>query len=162
MIKEYKDLIKKTAVYPTEVKNFGIAYTFLGLVGECNELMLELEKFDEGSKDLIIKEAGDVCWYVMAMINELELDAEQIFNMPESLQTEVEPITLAECIKKYYRDNKTIDKELFTEVLSNVVISLKVVIDDVDSNIEEVIKLNTEKLLRRREQNTLHGDGSER
>ena len=43
-IEEYKEIIKKTSVYPETVDNFALAYGYIGLLDELNELSKESQK----------------------------------------------------------------------------------------------------------------------
>lgn len=94
-IKEYQGIIKKTAVYPKEI---GLAYCAMGLTGEAGEVADKIKKLyrdrvfhsqtqtwkqiiiDDNKKD-IVKELGDVLWYITAMANELGISLEEIMEM---------------------------------------------------------------------------------
>lgn len=74
---EYQNLAKTTAIYP---KERGLEYVVLGLVGEAGELANKVKKVirDDGGvlsedkrKDLL-KEAGDVTWYLASLFTELK------------------------------------------------------------------------------------------
>jgi NTP pyrophosphatase (non-canonical NTP hydrolase) len=106
-IKEYQEIIKKTAVYP---KNKALEYCTMGLCGESGEVAEKMKKLfrdqngkvtDQFKKD-VKKELGDVIWYVTALSNELGF------------------------------------------------------------SLEEVLDANYEKLIKRRQTNTLHGNGDDR
>ncbi|MEM4710656.1 MAG: nucleoside triphosphate pyrophosphohydrolase family protein [Candidatus Woesearchaeota archaeon] len=106
-LKEYSKIIKQTAIYPKEI---GLIYCTLGLCGEAGEVSEKVKKIyrdnngiiNDETKRLLIKELGDVLWYITAASNEL------------------------------------------------------------GSSLEEVAKINIEKLLARRQTNTLHGNGDDR
>lgn len=99
---DYQVQAKQTAIYPTEI---GLAYTALGLVGECGELLEKMQiealammaagkaarisgrvkkvyrdsKGDAGSRrDDLIDEIGDVLWYLAMMSSELGTDLEEV------------------------------------------------------------------------------------
>jgi len=84
---EYDKEAEKTAVYPRE-NNIGLCYVFLGLVeeaGECSGKIKKIirdetsiEKGIENKKQDIIKELGDVLWYVSACAREIGTDLETI------------------------------------------------------------------------------------
>ena len=114
--KKYQKIIKKTAIFPSEI---GMAYCAMGLTGEAGEVADKIKKLyrddelhtldavtkmiliDERKHD-IAKELGDVLWYITAMANEI------------------------------------------------------------DMSLEEIAQMNYDKLLKRRETNTLHGSGDNR
>ena len=50
-IEEYKEIIKKTFVYPETVDNFALAYGYIGLLDELNELSKESQK-DKAIKEI--------------------------------------------------------------------------------------------------------------
>lgn len=82
-IKEYQDIIKKTAIYPKEI---GIMYCTMGLCGETGEVAEKVKKLYRDNngvitpdfKHAIKKELGDVVWYVTAMAEEFDLSLEEI------------------------------------------------------------------------------------
>ena len=84
---EYDREAEKTANYPRE-NNIGLCYVFLGLVEEAGECSGKIKKIirDEESiekgiqkrKQDIIKELGDVLWYVSACAREIGTDLETI------------------------------------------------------------------------------------
>jgi len=106
-VKEYQEIIQKTAIYPKEI---GVMYCTLGLTGEAGEVAEKVKKLyrdnagvvTEEFKNSLKKEIGDVLWYCTALSSELGL------------------------------------------------------------TLEEVMEANYEKLTKRRETNTLHGNGDDR
>ncbi len=156
-IEEYKEIIKKTSVYPETVDNFALAYGYIGLLDELNELS------KESQKDKAIKEIGDVFWYITLISDIVELDIEDIFTNKAVNNISIGDI--AGDIKKFYRDNKPIDKDKLIDVLKSLVdnikfiykLSYKEILD-----IENVLEINYNKLTKRLKDNTIQGDGSER
>lgn len=174
---KYQTIINKTAVYPYEVKDFGVAYTFLGLVGEYSELIAALTKYSyyKQDKKLLLKEIGDVYWYVAAICNELDIDIEEVITLnPRYIQYSLDEIKdylirelaivtgMAENIKKFYRDNKKIDVSLFCHNLYEMGLLLAELSVKLDSSVEEVLKMNYDKLIKRKKNNTIKGDGDDR
>lgn len=157
-ITEYKEIINKTAVYPQQVNNFGIAYCVLGLFDELAEF---LEKLDDNisTKDEIKKEVGDVFWYICALCNELNLDFENIVLNPKH-DKKYSPLLLFGLTKKYYRDSKLFDAEQLTNILKCFIADTILKFPDI--NILEILELNYNKLIKRRETNTIQGDGDNR
>jgi len=86
---EYQQLSRETAVYPEVGKNF--IYPTLGLAGEAGEVAEKIKKVlrDDGGivnaekKEELLKELGDVLWYLSQIATELKLslDAVASFNI---------------------------------------------------------------------------------
>lgn len=82
---EYENIIEKTAVYP---HNIGVMYCALGLCGEAGEVAEKIKKIyrdKEGvigwqEKEAIVKEMGDVLWYITALANELGVSLSHIMD----------------------------------------------------------------------------------
>ncbi len=83
-LNEYQAKAWKTAIYPC--KGHNLTYPILGLNGEAGELADHCKKIIRdnnnkltiGRKTDIIKEAGDVLWYVAALCQELNISLESI------------------------------------------------------------------------------------
>lgn len=158
----YQDMIAKVAVYPEEV---GFAYCTLGIVGELGEFM---DAYEEEDKERIAKEAGDVFWYLTAITSkELGGDINDLFTF-DIIEQHPGVVfigmvkaqsRIAENIKKYYRDSKAIEIESDITLMANSLFTLLVL---KGLSVENVLKKNYDKLLKRRETNTLHGDGDNR
>ena len=92
---DYQSKAISTAVYPSGGIQ-GIAYTALGLNGEAGEVAERIKKIvrdDNAGKsrealdkaidvrrDDIVKEMGDVLWYLAAMCHELGVTLEEVAN----------------------------------------------------------------------------------
>ena len=84
---EYQDEAMSTAIYP--YKGADLGYPVLGLCGEAGEVAEHAKKVlrdDEGvitdaRVDSMVKELGDVLWYVAAVAYELGVDLDYIANM---------------------------------------------------------------------------------
>ena len=172
-ILDYKDIIKKTAVYPEKVDNFGLAYSWLGLLGEAEESRTVYEEFineqnpTEELKNNLIKEIGDVCWYATNISVILDLDLNKVFNLGgnfyEKLNSTKSIVAYSENIKKYYRDNKPINKEEAQSVLNLLISGMFLSLERFDFvSLDIVLEKNYNKLIKRRETNTLNGDGDNR
>ena len=85
-LNEYQEEARSTAIYPEED---GLIYTVLGLNGEAGEIAEKVKKMLRDGKSLeecqveLIKELGDVLWYVANLAHELgvSLDTVAIFNI---------------------------------------------------------------------------------
>lgn len=81
---EYQKISRKTAVYPVVGEKF--VYPALGLAGESGEVVEKIKKIvrNEGGKvtdearNEILKELGDVLWYIAQLATELDLSLEDI------------------------------------------------------------------------------------
>jgi len=82
--REYQLISRKTAIYPNKGKN--LSYPTLGLCGESGEVAEKVKKLmrdkngklDSKTKKEIIKEVGDVLWYLSAIASELNVNLEEI------------------------------------------------------------------------------------
>ena len=82
--KEYQEKSRKTAIYPEAGDTF--QYPVLGLLAEAGEVADKLKKhirdrqlykpsdLDEGQKQELAKELGDVLWYLSQLATELGAD----------------------------------------------------------------------------------------
>ncbi len=81
---EYQKKVKETSIYPNQGNN--VAYATLGLAGEAGEVADKVKKLirDAGGKltpdkrEEMIKELGDVLWYLTAVSNELSVSIEEV------------------------------------------------------------------------------------
>ena len=82
--KTYQEQSRKTATYPDIGYNF--VYPTLGLAGESGEVVEKIKKIirdkngviDENAKLEIMKEMGDVLWYLSQLATELNLSLDEI------------------------------------------------------------------------------------
>lgn len=80
----YQKTIRKTAIYPHQGDN--LAYPALGLTGEAGEVADKVKKLirDAGGKlsderrEEMIKELGDVLWYLAALASELGVELDEV------------------------------------------------------------------------------------
>ncbi len=69
---DYSKEAQKTAVYPRDDDSpIGLIYTAIALMGECGEMANKVKKimrqdYDRLPTALLIKELGDILWYVNA------------------------------------------------------------------------------------------------
>lgn len=81
---EYQKESRGTAIYPNKDNNF--IYPTLGLVGEAGEVAEKIKKVlrdndgvvTEEKKTEIMKELGDVLWYLSNLSTELKISFEEI------------------------------------------------------------------------------------
>jgi len=81
---EYQNKARQTAIYPDKDNNF--IYPTLGLVGEAGEVAEKMKKvirddggiISEEKRIEIVKELGDVMWYIANLAKELNVDLEDV------------------------------------------------------------------------------------
>lgn len=182
-INKYKEIVNKTAIYPQTVNNFGKMYTYLGLIGEYYEMTNAFEKIvyslslpSKEDINAVSKEIGDVIWYITAMSKEFDLPINKIeeflnreittqYLSDDELLIDAESINFsihAESFKKFYRDSKEIDSASILSTISLVCEVITEIMQSLELNLEDVLTQNYNKLMKRRETNTLHGDGDNR
>jgi NTP pyrophosphatase (non-canonical NTP hydrolase) len=175
-LSDYKDIIQKTAVYPKEVTNFDNAYIILGLIDEWGEFIEHLASASDNSSNneewvhSLIKEHGDWVWYTTAFCNVNNINLESIFiesSIKDIITVSNIPVTaqllrLAGSVKKFYRDGKPIDNEKIIKVFINMNHIGNLVAEKFGYTFPQVLETNYNKLIKRRETNTIHGDGDNR
>jgi NTP pyrophosphatase (non-canonical NTP hydrolase) len=86
LLSEYQQRAVSTAIYPDKGKIGGLVYTALKLNGEAGEVAEKVGKIlrdDSGvltleKREALIKELGDVLWYVAATARELNVELETV------------------------------------------------------------------------------------
>jgi NTP pyrophosphatase (non-canonical NTP hydrolase) len=164
-LNEYQDKAITTAVYPEE---FQIAYPMLGLVEELGEL------FDTNpeDKESVVKELGDVVWYVSALSYDLGLRLQNCYDnalMDDSVldihALHKNTVRTAGRVKKILRgddfsDEKILDIQGYLGDILRRVESIATV--NMESSLESICEANIDKLFDRQERGVLKGDGDER
>lgn len=86
-LSEYQRDARATALYPDETR---LLYPVLKLTGEAGEVSEKLGKamrdggwqpgapLDEATRDALVRELGDVLWYVASVAADLEVDLEDV------------------------------------------------------------------------------------
>lgn len=160
---EYKKILEETAVFPREIKDFGIAYCVLGLFDEISELSEKINAND--TIENINSEVGDILWYICALCNEIDIEFESVIDVKSDEYIDdviYNPSKMFGLVKKHYRDGKEINKVFFTNSLKTIVLDLFISCNLNNRELEEILESNYKKLIARRETNTLHGDGDHR
>ena len=83
---DYQKAADRTAIYPYRGAEGPAPYPFVGLSGEAGEVSEQFKKLlrdDDGfltadRRDAVIKELGDVLWYVAAIAHEVDADLEEV------------------------------------------------------------------------------------
>lgn len=82
----YQNQAKRTAIYPGEYSNIGLMYVALGLCGESGEVADNIKKIIRDTNgeisserhELLVKELGDVLWYLAMLCYELDTTLETV------------------------------------------------------------------------------------
>ena len=166
-IEHYQDWTRSTAIYPAagtgEVAE--LMYLALGLAGEVGELtQLQSRQHPE-----LLKELGDVAWYVARLASALNLTLSE----PQpavSTDFATQCLNLAHLagmicnsVKKLYRDGD--NPELRAKIqppLLEIVSQLAVLAMDSRSVLADVLAQNHDKLESRKSRNQLSGSGDHR
>lgn len=82
---EYQTAAARTAVYPRDDRELALCYTILGLGNEAGEVQGKMKKMLRGDhtdynkfREEMIKELGDVLWYIASVATELEVSMDDI------------------------------------------------------------------------------------
>ena len=174
----------------TQIFGSKLLYPLFGLCGESGEILEKMmsTKIDFSwtqFKELMIKEAGDVTWYVAEVCTVLKIDMNTVclvegedngsLDFLSAASAVVLPVTkLLEKMKKLFRDGEAkITDELIinnpdtiamiTKYLSEVMTNLDTFVKIfLSSTIKEVCEVNIEKLLSRKQRGVISGSGDNR
>jgi len=181
---KYQKFVNKTAFFPRSTQGRNISYLVMGIVeevGEIYEFILKKQKLKDTDNYLneyvitqIIKELGDLVWYVTAICNEMSFPLERLMQYTKvKLENNVNHSSLllylgdlSGAVKKMIRD----DKEIITEEKSNLIITnlcyiLVYVLQICKNNqvkFKTVLEVNMNKIKNRMKNGTLQGSGNDR
>ena len=168
-VNKYKEIIKLTSLYPDTIHNAQLALSWLGLIEESEEAFDAYKRFttidNEENRTNVIKEVGDVCWYVTSIAEILDLDLDNIFKTKQNIEElkKYKNITLySGNIKKFYRDGKPIDKKEIQGTLSLLMLGMLSALKNYDITLDLILKTNYDKLILRKQKGTIKGDGDNR
>lgn len=106
VLNAYQRIATKSAIYPGQGTPLGLLYVTLKLNGEAGELL-------SATHDNIVKELGDVCWYLGAIHNELKLPLSNVLvgNVALSAKNSISisASVIAETVGKTMRDDDLIE-----------------------------------------------------
>ena len=177
--KEYEAHAASTACYPKEV---AIPYVTMGLTDELAEVYEKVDCAAEAKE--IIKEIGDVLWYVAMIRQELDLpelefpeiilklNDEDVYRLSPSYLLQQVGI-ISGHVKKFFRDDDykagfpEERKEACHKALEQILQGLQNLAvyiegDKGDYSLISIAKGNVEKLAKRKAENKIHGDGDNR
>src|SRR5690554_1806062 len=84
-LKAYQEFVSSVALYPKQQSDqctISAMYAALGLNGEAGEVAEHIKKWHRGGdldREKVVKELGDVLWYVTEMCNILDISLEGVF-----------------------------------------------------------------------------------
>jgi hypothetical protein len=177
-LQKYQSLALQTAIYPNVGNN--TLYPALGLCGESGELCEKLKKIQrdkggiisEEDKTLLLKEVGDVCWYLAAIYSELRMqlpDTDLIIEDEEGqrpsipilcLWVSVSSGVIASDASPY--SGLPINTLSIIETTGILIVSLAGICQSLGSNLPVVLEANIAKLQSRQERGVLQGSGDTR
>lgn len=172
-LNKYQTIIEQTAVFPKSVDQFDLAYGYLGLGDEWIE-WTNVVSYYRPEKDIIdvVKEHGDWLWYSTALCIFNNIPIKDAFTKimdvdPTNEERFINYINRRMLqfngnIKKFYRDNKPVDLKELTYIIQLMYTYGEHVAKRIGYTIPEVLQINYDKLIKRRETNTIHGDGDHR
>lgn len=180
ILRNYQVTAHKTAIYPRRhdhsvmADTGGVLYTALGLCGECGEYYQACNEFHAShstNTNKVIKEAGDVCWYLVEFLSELDIPVDVLINSEALESGKAHNIAMfyacacAELIKKGIRDNGRINSPTLASIIANlqhIWASLNFDMNMMGISMEVVLETNNKKLLSRLNRNKLNGQGDDR
>lgn len=187
-LSEYQKMARSTAIY-LDTDNSRLLYPALGIVGECGEVVEKIKKLlrdDNGEMKpdraaAIAKELGDCCWYLANICCDTDSDLDMIYEMRSSprihqmrklelpqlvLQMSRCATDIAERLEKWYYEYNSRPGEnsrfALPDRISLIIICIEEIANRCGFTLEDIYVTNIEKLLDRKNRNTLHGDGDER
>jgi NTP pyrophosphatase (non-canonical NTP hydrolase) len=164
-IEEYYIKSRGTAIYPDIGNNY--SYPLLGLIEECSEVDEKIETGDNSIGN-IMKELGDVYWYLSSCCFELKINFLELIKSPieTKLKLSTEASKIAGYLKKIIRDD---DGILVDEKKEKIILSLKKIVYIVNRYESEyriskldIMNTNLEKLFSRKSRGVLKGSGDNR
>jgi hypothetical protein len=167
---EYQSNAKAIAIYPGE-----LVYPALGLCGEVGELIHAISHDAEE----VVKEAGDVLWYIANVASDAGLVLSEVVGrktFPKDIDCwrlsttkcdlSIQAGVVAEHVKKTLRDDAGVlcDKRRkgIKKDLKEIVDLLAKVCGFENTTLEDCAEKNIAKLLSRQERGKLTGDGDDR
>ena len=180
LFKEYINGINHSLRFPDSMP--APMYLGLGIMGEGGELVQKLYSPASNLED-IIKEAGDVLWYISMFLRETGCTlfdvmgtdnfADAYITMQDTVTVKDNPVEdfalqcllLSEHFKKVARDNNSQVHVRIIEIkgtLYHIIRHLLLILIMYKLDITEVLQTNIDKLQKRKKDNTIQGDGDNR
>ncbi|SVA81872.1 uncharacterized protein METZ01_LOCUS134726, partial [marine metagenome] len=131
-IEHYQKFVNKTAFFPKSSQGRNLSYLVMGIVeevGEIFEFIVKKETLNENEYILeqIIKESGDLLWYITAICNEINFSLERLMQYAKVKKNKhisnnsllIYLGNLSGAVKKMIRD----DNEKITDKKSDLIIN---------------------------------------
>lgn len=165
---EYQKKAEETDIRTKEIKMICNGF---GLIGELDELE-EIQNYDSHytlglsyENDAVIKEVGDVCWYISSICTELDISLEDAVNKYKDIYDkgyEISDMNMAEVFKKVYRDNHGIFNGAYKDKIMFYIGYLLTLYLDQFCDIHLAMKQNIKKLQSRKKRGKIQGSGNNR
>lgn len=170
--KEYKEAAKQFAIYPKDAEH---TYVSLGLAEEGGEVCGVHKKvlrdnngeWDDNRKDKLLKELGDVTWYVAMFFEEIVNMPSMDLDLVNKAGEELDGFSLDECMGSLcgLAAACCIKPKQSVHIKENLELTLRV-LEEIARRfgwtMSDVYETNIAKLTKRKEENKIHGEGSDR
>ena len=178
-IEHYQKFVNKTAFFPKSSQGRNLSYLVMGIVeevGEIFEFIVKKETLNENEYILeqIIKESGDLLWYITAICNEINFSLERLMQYAKVKKNKhisnnsllIYLGNLSGAVKKMIRDdNEKITDKKSDLIINNLCYILMFVLQLCDENnvkFKVVLEINAKKIKDRQKRGTLKGSGNDR
>lgn len=156
---EYQALAARTLIDKPareySVLEIMIVWNAVGLAGEVGELTKLSDNYSNDSKDLVIKEMGDIFWYMSALCTKLEIPFEKVINVKPNELARINFISTANAIasgdildyvKKGVFHDHGIEPLYLVEKLKELMAVLLGICKSIGIDPQDVITINIAKL----------------
>ena len=176
-IEHYQKFVNKTAFFPKSSQGRNLSYLVMGIVeevGEIFEFIVKKETLNEYILEQIIKESGDLLWYITAICNEINFSLERLMQYAKVKKNKhisnnsllIYLGNLSGAVKKMIRDDyeKITDKksDLIINNLCYILMFVLQLCDENNVKFKVVLEINAKKIKDRQKRGTLKGSGNDR
>ena len=176
-IEHYQKFVNKTAFFPKSSQGRNLSYLVMGIVeevGEIFEFIVKKETLNEYILEQIIKESGDLLWYITAICNEINFSLERLMQYTKVKKNKhisnnsllIYLGNLSGAVKKMIRDDyeKITDKksDLIINNLCYILMFVLQLCDENNVKFKVVLEINAKKIKDRQKRGTLKGSGNDR
>jgi len=176
-IEHYQKFVNKTAFFPKSSQGRNLSYLVMGIVeevGEIFEFIVKKETLNKYILEQIIKESGDLLWYITAICNEINFSLERLMQYAKVKKNKhisnnsllIYLGNLSGAVKKMIRDDneKITDKksDLIINNLCYILIFVLQLCDENNVKFKVVLEINAKKIKDRQKRGTLKGSGNDR
>ena len=188
-IELYQKFVNKTAFFPKSSQGRNLSYLVMGIVeevGEIYEFIVKKENLENLNEtelysfkveyilEQIIKESGDLLWYITAICKEMNFSLERLMQYPKVKKNKhisnssllIYLGNLSGAVKKIIRDdNEKITDKKSDLIINNLCYILMFILQLCDENnikFKVVLEMNVKKIKSRQKRGTLKGSGNDR